>query len=65
MTNDNPRYSLFAHLHKEHNLILHDSEIDEIINISTKALLEGIISEWHESKFQKELIEIIRERLNE
>jgi hypothetical protein len=30
-----------------------------------KQELKSIISEWHESKFQKQLIEIIRERLNE
>jgi len=29
-----------------------------------KQELQSIISEWHESKFQKELIEIIRTRLN-
>jgi len=35
------------------------------VKLITNVLLNDIISEWHESKFQKELIGIIRERLNE
>lgn len=33
---DNPRYPLFKHLSNEHNLILVDSELDEIIKISNE-----------------------------
>ena len=35
------------------------------VKLITNVLLNDIISEWHESKFKKELIGIIRERLNE
>lgn len=33
---DNPRYPLFKHLADEYSLLLLDSELDEIINISNK-----------------------------
>ena len=33
---DNPRYQLFKHLSDEYSLLLLDSELDEIINISNK-----------------------------
>jgi hypothetical protein len=38
--------------------------IDDVIDWHKKKL-QSIISEWHESKFQKPLIEIIRTRLSE
>jgi hypothetical protein len=65
MTNENPRYELFKHIADEHNFILLDSELDEIINISARSVLQDIMQEWQEGKFQKPLAKIIRERLNE
>ena len=40
------------------------NEQNKQIESEVKQELQSIISEWHESKFKKPLIEIIRERLN-
>ena len=48
MTKENPRFNLFEHLASQHDLILLDSELDEIANIVLKGLLEDIQNEEKE-----------------
>lgn len=48
MKPENPRFNLFKHLASQHNLILLDSELDEIANIVLSGLLEDIQNEEEE-----------------
>ena len=45
MKNENIRYELFAHLNTKYNIVLNDSELDEIANIALRYVLKRLLED--------------------
>lgn len=59
MKNENIRYELFAHLNTKYNIVLNDSELDEIANIALRYLLKRLLEKIQDEE-QEVLMSPIR-----